>query len=77
MPMINTTALQVLFIVLVLIDEARIKRNTQFGRRKKMFFFASRNKDVVVSCEKNKILMSSCLHRASITIKHFIIQLMH
>jgi len=74
--MINTTALQVLFVVLVLVNEARIKRNTEFGRRKKMFFFASRNKDVVVSCQKNKILMySSLLHGASMTIKHFIIQL--
>jgi hypothetical protein len=59
MPMINTTALHVLFVVLVLINEARIKRNTQFGRRMKLSFFAPRNKDVVVACEKNKILMYS------------------
>jgi hypothetical protein len=54
MLMINTTAV---YVVLVLTNEARTKRNTEFGRRMKLFLFASRNKAVVVSCEKNKILM--------------------
>jgi hypothetical protein len=56
MPTINTTAPHV---VLVLTNKARTKRDTEFGRRMKLFLFASRNKDVLVSCEKNKILMYS------------------
>jgi hypothetical protein len=59
MPMINTTALDVLFVVLLLTNEATSKRNTEFGRRMKPFFFAPRNKDVLVSCGKNEILMYS------------------